>query len=148
MDPWELTGRAADVASAHLGIVLGVLGVLGAAWLLAGIGLRGSRLLAWCVPPVLGAASLVLVAGPGRLFAKRYEGPTLLGIAPGHSVTALDVPAGVAGGAAVLVAALLVSRRLGLRDRRGNTGGAHAGPAPVDPVGPDGEVAPLCPDRQ
>lgn len=118
MDPWEFTGRGADIASAHLGLLVGLLAILGVAWLLAGIGLRGLHLAAWFAPPVLGAIALVLVAGPGRLFAKRHEGRTLLGIAPGHSVTALDVPAAVAGGLAASLAVVLVVHRIRLRPRR------------------------------
>src|SRR3954447_19038044 len=90
-------------------VALAMLACLG--WLLAGHGLVGRRLLLWCLVPVLALAALVCLLGPGQLFPKALEGPTLLPLSENHAVTLADLPGALCAAGAILLGCRLLALR-------------------------------------
>jgi hypothetical protein len=97
----------------NLGPLIGLVALACLAWLLAARGLAGWRRALWLLVPVLFAAALVCVIGPGRLFPKKpFEGPILLTVSHNHALTLLDIPGFLWASIAVALGGWLLRDRL------------------------------------
>lgn len=97
----------------NLTLLLALAALAGLGWSLAARGLVGRRRALWLLVPPLFAVTSLCWAGPGRLFPKEpFEGPSLLHVAPGHSVTLLDLPGALCAVAAVALGGWLLLKRL------------------------------------
>ena len=84
-------------------------------WLLFARGLRGMLLVLWFVVPLLALVAVVCFVGPGRLFPKDpYAGPVLVRLSTTHGLAALDLVGIACSGAAAVLGAWLILRRVRL----------------------------------